>query len=266
MNILPLVLALTLLLSFLSIQHLENLKNQTIVHKEYQTFLDKNERKVFNERQDYLYGQDFKKNIRQLSFRYFFDKKAREDSPEIAKQYRLLIIELMKIVYGEAAFYKELEQKRPHFLEELLDTIEKCTEDTHEKLIKRIEDLSRLSLEDSELQKAFYHMLKGTVNRKELSHEMKEKAYVSLFAYINDYGAGGKSPSIEIQHTPREILKAIFVNDEVVNSILIRRNELRKSPDASATFKNEFKDKRRPGISESLLDFKITNTDKSEYD
>ena len=57
-----------------------------------------------------------KKDLRQLTFRYFYDKKARDNHLNEAKQYRVLVIELMKNVYGEAAFFKELERKRPNFL------------------------------------------------------------------------------------------------------------------------------------------------------
>jgi len=271
MNILPLILALALMLSILTVEKLEKFKNQTIVQNEYQAFLKMNERGVFNQRQKKLFGKS-EKNIKQLSFRLFIDKKARERDPNVTKQYRLLNKELMKILYGEAPFFKNIESERPEFLEEMFNAIEKASDAASKQLITRIKDIARLDLGDPELQQVFYHMLKGTHSReekrtmKEPTPRMKEKSYLSLFTFINYKGADA-APTIEIQMAPREILKAIFINDDTVDAIIIRRQELADNKDngASITFKNEFSDKRRIGLDDKLLDFTITKGDKSEY-
>ena len=272
MNILPLVLALVLMLSVLTVERLEKFKNQTIVQREYQIFLKESERVVFNQRQKLLFKKS-EKNLRQLSFRFLVDKKLRDKDENAAKQYRMLMIELMKIAYSEAAFFKNMEKKRSNFLEEMLNAIEKAADATEGKMIKHIQDIARLNLEDSELQEAFYHMLKGTIARKKLKEiesitpSMKEKAYVSLFTFIN-YDGKKDSPKIEVQLAPSEILKAVFVNDETVDAIILRRTELAKEENKSAsktTFENEFKDKRRPGLDDKLLDFKISTSDKTDY-
>lgn len=272
MNILPLILALILMLSILTVERMEKFKNQAVVQKEYQTFLKESERQVFNQREKRLFGES-QKSLRQLTFRYVYDKKARDAHVNEAKQYRVLMIELMKILYGEAAFFKELERKNANFLEEMLDAIEKATEDAPKKLIKQTRDLARLDLGDPALQEAFYHMLKGTISREklkeieEMTPHMKEKAYVSLFTYINNNGVKNV-PTIRIALAPPEILKAIFVNDEIVEAILVKRQELGgKDRDSGAdeAFKAEFMQKRRPGIDENLLDFKLSNN-SSSYD
>lgn len=275
MNILPLVLALVLMLSVLTVEKLEKVKNQTIVQKEYQAFLQMNERQVFNKRQEKLFNKS-DKDIKQLSFRFFVDKKARDRDENVTKQYRMLNIELMKVLYGEASFFKNLEQKRPNFLDELLTAIEHAAEAAPEKLIKRVRDIARLDLDDSELQKAFYHMLKGTVTRQKMQEIVKnkdahigakEKGYVSLFEFIN-YDGASATPRIDIQHAPREILKAIFASDEVVEAIIVKRQELADSKDngAESAFQSEFCDKRRPGIDDKLLNFKISKGNKKDYD
>lgn len=276
MNVLPLILALVLMLSVLTVERLEKLKNQAIVQKEYQVFLQMSERQVFNKRQKKLFEKS-DKDIKQLSFRFFIDSKARDRDANITKQYRMLNIELMKVLYGEAAFFKDLEQKRNNFLEELLTAIEKASEAAPEKMIKRVKDIARLDLDDPELQKAFYHMLKGTVTREKMQEiikddkqdihpDIKEKSYVSLFNFINYEGASA-NPRIEIQKAPREILKAIFISDEIVEAIMTKRQELASNNDsgASAAFQMEFCDKRRPGLDDKLLDFKITSGEKKDY-
>jgi hypothetical protein len=158
----------------------------------------------------------------------------------------------------------------------MLTAIEQATEDAPKKMIRQTKDLARLNLDDPELQEAFYHMLKGTISReklkekekkKEMTPRMNEKAYVSLFTYIHNEGAKSP-PTIKIGYAPPEILKAVFVNDEVVEAILVKREELGgkdKDSGADETFKSEFIGKRRPGIDEKLLDFKLAKNSK-DYD
>lgn len=272
MNILPLVLALVLILSVLTIEKLEKFKNQMIVQKEYHTFLEKGERQVFNQRQKDLFGSN-QKDLHQVSFRFLLNQKAREKDPQAAKQYRLLAMELMKVLYGEAFFFRNMERERPQFLEEILNAIEKAADEVPKGMISGVQALAHLDLGDPQLQRVLYHMLKGTMTReglkgmKEMSPEMKEKAYVSLFNFIN-YNGKDSVPKIIVQRSPREVLKAVFVSDDVVNAILARRNELAASGDSGAkvAFENEFKDKRRHDIDDKLLDFSISSSDKSEYD
>lgn len=268
MNVLPLILALALVLTVLTVEKLEKFKNQITVQKEYQTFLQENERYVFNQRQKNLYG-DSQKSHRQLSFRYLLDKQLREGDKDTADQYRLLILKLMEIVYGEATFFKKLKDKRSNFLEEMLIAIEKAADKVPNKTIRRIRDIARLKLEDPELQKAFYHMLKGTIERDQLEQmqpldeEMRKKAYVSLFTFV-EYAASKK---IKIQLAPREILKAIFDKDEVVEAIMNKRNELSADKNAGSApdFAKQFKDERCQGIKDTLLDFSISSSDKTGY-
>lgn len=274
MNILPLILALVFMLAVLTIEKLEKFKNSSIVQKEYQHYLLMSERVVFNHRQELLGHWGYDKDVKQLSVRYLFDKNARDRNLNEAKQYRLLLTELMKIVYGEAAFYKEIESRRPKFLDEMLSAIEKVTEDSEKKLVKQAKDLAQLDLKDPELQNAFYHMLKGTMPREEWKKMVDptprkaSKAYPSLLAYININGKD-ESPTIRVAQCPREVLKAIFVSDEVVEAIIEKRMTLGgKGRDSgnNEAFKREFMNKRRPGIDEKLLNFKLADQPSPVYD
>lgn len=275
MNILPLILALVLMLAVLTVEKMEKFKNQTIVQKEYQAFLKLTERQTFNKRQEKLFGKS-DKDLKQLSFRFFVNKATRDKDANVTGQYRTLNIELMKFLYKDAKFFTELKLKRENFLEELMDAIEKAADNAPEKLVNRINDIARLDLGDPDLQRAFYHMLKGTVTREQFaemknpSTRIKEKSYVSLFYFLNYNGEKG-TPTIEIQKAPREILNVIFnpdgTNPGIVDEIIAKRQELAKSKDngASDAFKNEFSEKRRPGIDDKLLNFKITSSDKTDY-
>ncbi len=275
MNVLPLILALVLMLSVLTVEKLEKFKHQKIVQEQYQKYLSDNERQKLNDRQERLFGHTLTTDRQQVSFRYIVDKKLREKDPEKAAQYRLIIIDLIKNVYGEAKFFKDLEKTRGNFVEELLTAIEQAADRAPPKTVLRIEDISRLQLEDPLLQKAFYHMLKGTMSKEAFNDlpkdsPLREKAYVSLLTFINKDNQKG----IEIQHAPVETLKAIFGSDEIANRIVIRRKELSKQKEESKndnktggqTFANEFKGKQRSGISDDILDFKISSSDTTPYD
>lgn len=278
MNILPLVLAIAFILTVLTVEQMEKFKNIAIVQKEYQHFLKSSERAVFNKRQERMFRLS-ERSLRQLSFRYLIDTNAREKNGAIAAQYKLLIAELIKILYADAPFYKKLKESRPEFVVEMLDAIEQAAASAKAVSIKRTQDIARLNLGDEELQMAFYHMLKGSVLRsdlKEFSKEplhVKEKCYLSLFHFININGAekpttAASKPRIMIQHSPREILLAIFDNNEdIVSAIIARRNELAKNKDKESEklFREEFSPKRRSGIDDQLLDFTITAGDKSAY-
>lgn len=270
MNILSLILALILVLAVVTIQKLEEFKNQKAIQIQQQAFLEKEERKIFNQRQKRLFGEN-QKTHRQLSFRYLLNKKLREQKAAEAKEARLIATELLKILYGHILFFKEMEQKRPHFLEELFTAIEEAADQAPEGSLKRIEDMGRLSLSDPELQHVLYRMLKGTLTREELKKlqnssftpRMQEKAYVSLFTFIHN-----KDEKISIQRSPRELLKAIFESDEVVDAVLTRRNELakEKNSEKKAIFESEFKNKLRVGLSDRLLDFNVSHADRTIYD
>ena len=165
------------------------------------------------------------------------------------------------------------ESRLSYIFEKIQETADRAPKGS----IRRIEDMAHLQLEDPEMQAAFYHMMKGTITRdqlkimeaeaikngNELSASIKGRAYVSLLTYIH---FAKSSP--EIRLAPKELLKAIFENEQVVDEILIRRNELSKENDSKGkeNFSIEFNPKRKTGLSDQLLNFKITKGDKSIYD
>lgn len=274
MNILPIVLALVLVLSAITIERMEKFKNQAVIQKEQQAFIKNSERKEFNKRQASFYDV-YPPTHRQLSFRYIVNKELREKNSNIAKQYRQMNIDLIKVLYSEAAFYKNMENKNSKFAEELIAEIENSAD--HSKgTIRTVRDICRLVLSNPEMQRVFYKMLKGTIERSELNkciedknnsskaqEKLNEKTYVSLLTYIHL-----KETPPMIQLAPKELLKAIFESNDVVDLVLERRQELskNKASDSAELFKKEFNPRRKIGISDELLDFSISKSDKKIYD
>jgi ribosomal protein L20A (L18A) len=278
MNVLPLVLMLILMIAVITVEKLEKFKSVVLLEHQYQIYLKEKEREALNLHQARLYKEPATSQ-RQLPFRLFVDLKARQGKPEQFKQLRQITVDLIKILYERTSFYKELESQRPGFVNEMLDDLMASTEKLSDAdKIKRIEEIQRVRLEDPVLQQAFYHMLKGSSTKQEmtmlqtggregenipLSERNQEKGYYSLLDFIKY-----EDVAIVVQLASRELLLAIFGNEEVVEAIILKRKELSKNPphDAESQFTNAFKGKQKPGINDELLDFKITKTDKSSYD
>lgn len=172
MNILSLVFAILLILSFFIHTQLENYKHFAGIKKEYNEYMKNSDGEHFNKRQSSLYaGMSKKKKDREndeekgstpgrgrINFRLIIDEVVRNDNPELAKQHAIALKELMKGLYQNARFYRKLEKKRPNFLEDLIKALQKAAS---EKSIRVIQDIENLHLSDEMLQNAYYQMMKG---------------------------------------------------------------------------------------------------------
>jgi hypothetical protein len=280
MNVLPFVIALLLILSVVTIEKFEGFKNSIIIQKEYQTHMEEKERKAFNLRQENLadiHQIDTPTSQRQLNFRYFIDKESRKHGRDgEMKQIRQINSDLMKVLYGHTTFFQDLEQKRPNFTNEILDALIVATDKLSKKnKIRTIEEISRIELEDEELQEAFYKMLKGTVTKQELRESEEKnpnffedlknhrKNYLSYLTFIHF----DKSSTIKVRFASKELLTAIFGEEELVDTIIEKRKELCAQENADATLFEEFRGKQKNGIADALLDFSIKkNPDIEKFD
>lgn len=287
MNVLPLVFALLLILSVVTIEKFDQFKNAIIVQNEYKFAIEKQDRRVYNKREAAMnQNKNEKVNYRQLTFRPFFDKKLRDPKHiEKYRQYRQLTVDLIRILYGHAAFFKQMEQQRPQLIDELLDAIQEASDKMPDGSLKRIQDISKINLEDEDLQFVYYRMLKGTIDKddfKELVTECKkqdipiplnfEKTYFPLLLFVNNNGTDGNYSSaiINVALAPRELLLAIYGNPEVVEELIQRRCELsvkkdKDKSDLNAQFRTEFEGKQKTGIVD-VLKYEISSTDKSNRD
>ena len=81
-----------------------------------------------------------------------------------------MTVSLIKILYGNAAFFKEAQKKHPHLIDNLLDAIQEASDKMPDNSIKRIQDIARIQLEDEDLQYVFYRMLKGSIEKDAYKH------------------------------------------------------------------------------------------------
>lgn len=281
MKILPLVFTLLLILSVLTIEKMENFKNRVMVEHAYGLAIghQKGEESEFNRRQARLYGDSFIGH-HHLTFRPFLKKQEREADDEKYKQFRQITIALIKEVYGKAAFFKKMEQRRPEFVEELLDAIQAAADEMPEKSIRRVQDIARIKLADPQLQEVYYCMLKGTIERRVYKKIVEEenmknsprlqnlphKTYFPLLTFL---GYEKMNHPIKLGLACRELLMAIYGNRAVVDKLIVLREELTgqvvakklDQKEATEKFRTEFDGKQKQGITD-VLDYSITTTSK----
>jgi len=268
MNILPLVLALLLTLTVLTVQKAEMFKNQIVIQKTYQQFLQQNAHETFNRFQEKIREGEYDLATAQVNFKVFVNK---EDYNQAVKDntlaaYRFLAVEIMRAAYSEAFFYKEIEAKRPEFLSEIVRGLEKVHEIDHQT-VKCAEDFARIKFNDPELQYVFYLMLKGSCSRQQLqqleaeklkgsanfSERLLGKSYPSLLEFVRY-----EKRELKIALCPRQTLKAIFGQDELVDQFIARRfelSQLKKGSDEKQNLQAEFKDKIRPELANLPIDY-----------
>lgn len=244
-----------------------------------------------------------------ISILFFINAKERDAHQNETAKLSTMLKKLIFNLYGEQPFYKEIEQKRPTFLNEIISKIEIAADSLPKnKKITKTKELGNLDLGDQELNDAFYKMLHGApaleietkapekplieplftpletteveaenetaADKKIAVVESKEykspKGYYSLLDFITI----SNSPKIRVYLAPREVLKAIFNEDAVVNEIIQNRNDIFKSikgesgdvKQAGEAFKAAFEGRRDPNFDETVLDFSVSKTNPKKYE
>lgn len=279
MNVLPLVLLLLLVLSMLSMQQVENFKNRGTIKKEFQDFLLYKARKDLNLNNKILYSNEYYDKTHRINFNFLLQSPT-QDSIEV-KQLKLIIKNLMVELYGHTTFFQKLKEKRPEFIDELLEQLIEKAREEELTLNGEIENLAHVELTDKELQNVFYQMIKGSMDNRD--HVEKYRAagtrnegetYLSLLSFLSakaNEGYRERPAMIPIYITPKEILLAIYADEQTVKGILAKRKEVwpRKSTFKGAKtteFTNFMKaQEKKQGITDTVLDFTVTTTNPENY-
>lgn len=251
----------------MSIEKFHAFRHRAFIEREYRLHVEDERNEGNNERQkNLLHKKAADYSLAQLSFRYFFTKE-QPDSVEQQRQIFFILTELIEVLYGHAAFFKDLEAKRPAFVREMLEAfMESAQSLKEEEKVKELEEVSRVKLQDQELQKAFYKMLKGTVSYSAFSDKEKrekwvsdpamwEKSYPSLLRFLHKKG----ELRIYMHRAPRELLLAIYGKEEIVDKLMVKRKEYLNLnlPNGPQLFKEEFEGLQKPDISMDILDFSL---------
>lgn len=224
------------------------------------------------------------------------------------KQAVILLKNLINTLYTGQHFFEEIKNKQPSFLDDLIAAMMQASAQLPDnKKLKTVEDLSNLSLGDPQLDEVFYKMLHGATyqaaggkenqsillqnsltppsavesdddpsDKNLIENESQEpktsKDYFSLLDFITLDDA----KKVRIYLAPKEVLKAIFGADEIVEEIIRERkllyNQARsadKQEDKkklSEHFKQSFDGKHLPDIESDTLDYSVTKTNPQKYE
>jgi len=270
MNVLLFVMTMLMLFSLLTYGRLESFRNFVGMQSEFSRYMQEYERKWVNEQAEELYDrtkasqrgksdQDKEKGtegVSKISIQLFVNQQQRDKNAQVFDQYRLLLKNLMRYLYADKTFYKEVENERPDFLDTLIDKIILLS---GEKKYTKPKELATMDFQDQKLNETFYKMLKGSP----MQEEDLTAGYPSLLNFLTD------KPKfrIRVYLAPRAILAAIF-GEATSYEIMHERKryysdvsgESMSSEDATTAFQQQFGARGLPGIEDTLLDFKVTKT------
>ncbi|GAB4238118.1 MAG: hypothetical protein Tsb0021_17910 [Chlamydiales bacterium] len=246
MNALFYVLVFLTAISITTYSRIQNYLNTVMLQQAYFCFMTQDQREDENELEKKVYqkhqGEKGKKGstisvnaTSKLNFAVFIDPILREKRPEGYLTIRILSIRLIRNIYAKHGFYDDFVQKHGDPAETLINSIMAAAEKNGTaKLINSNEELSKLDLEDEELQLLFAKMLSGSedVAKKKdkltdlCSYEKKEN-YPRLLDYIEvKKSKEYKLQPIRIQTVARPILEAIFIDPYTVQQVIVKRKEL----------------------------------------
>lgn len=299
MNVLFFVMSMLMLLALMTYGRLESYLGYAFVQTQFKEYMEKTERNYVNEEAKERYDKEkgstkdnsnsSKRNQAspKLSLSLFIDKEEREKQLKDLEVQRNIAKNLMYFLYGEQPFFLQMEEKRPDFLNEILNALIKVTEDYNkdQKLnSNKVEEISTVDLGDVELNEVFTKMLKGTPELTANTNPSKgnQTAQERKYAFKPDNGYYSLLEFITIQKNknvirvylaPPQLLVALYGNVDVVNRILDARNQIyynlthsnkdqasEISASSQAQFQAEFQNQRYPWIPIEMLDFGVSKT------
>jgi hypothetical protein len=180
---------------------------------------------------------------------------------------RLLLKSLIKVLYGHAPFFIQAKATHPDLEEELINALIIATRQARQQHIpiRTARDFSRIELEDPLLQDVLYHMLTGTRARREESAQ--EEGYCSLLDFIT---FRDNAHLVSLWLAPRQILEAIFQEEDVVDKLCKMRHELasglnsRSTPNTISlkeqTLRDSFASELPNDLDQNIVNFKVSTT------
>jgi hypothetical protein len=225
-----------------------------------------------------------KKSSGRLSIKLLINNKEKEKQSSEINETRQIFKDLLHSLYGNKKFFKDQLEKRPDYVDELLNKLSTIVETLPSDIkITQSIDLSNLELGDG-LDETFYLMLKGcpspvqppkaaeitdgedsdTDAADDAQEYTSDKSADSLLNFI-DMRPFHK---INIYLASKPLLLALYGNPAVVDNIMSVRYQLHQQvkagmskEEASEKLKAEF----QLGKDNSLLDYKVTGTDPKGY-
>jgi hypothetical protein len=314
MNVLLFVTSFLLILSMLTYAKIDNFRYFVATEAQFEYYMNNLENAYGNAAAKRWYDTTIAKRQNsspqdkqgstgspRLGFKILIDPQMQQKEPLAYQQTLAWTKQLMHNLYGKYAFFKDALEKRPSFIDELLDHLKRAVEELpEERRPKEASDLANLNV-GPELQNIFYLMLKGCPidgAKDQQSQALKHKerptlklpspedmgddehdtalaamegpskeGYDSLLNYINL----NNTTKLRVYLAPKEVLGVAFGSD-TADTIIATRAQLYQSivrgdttpQQATAQFKSLFESYIR-GSDTQMLDFKVSKTNPSNY-
>ncbi len=298
MNLLVFVLSFLMLIAAISYQGLAHYKSNALIRGIWDRIIRIEEPCAFNQavQAEYrlLKGASVSKKKQledeekedgeakgsaKINFRFLIDPEMVSKHPKETEQMELLLKNLIAQLYGDQPFFKDLVEKRPTIVADMLHALRTFSEELGDKKINTIEKLTQVGLKDETLENLWHQLLRNNP----VSNATKER----LFNLSNDpelcyqtnltkYLSNSNVQQIRLYLAPRPLLLALLEDPALVDDLLKKRKELYKAvkkknnpmtPDAATnelkTFASKF-----PTLApyEAILNYKVTKTNPSDYE
>lgn len=316
MNVLTYVMTMLLLLSALTYARMESYRSTAGLEVGFISYMETQGRKPISLIADEWYDSiHFSVNAHQqrkrnqvkansrISFYLLLDQTARSQSGDALQQTRELIKRLMTLLYKDEAFFKEIHDERPNFINEMLDEIIQAANNLPEEIrITRPTRLSKLQFQDKRLQYVFYLMLHGlpklepkptdpsensageeialdTQTDNVIAEEGQEDHAAGGYVSLLDYLTVRSYIKTRVFLASKPLLMAIFDNEATVETVINLRQELygrvksatpqtsqQAFSQASLEFQNTVQMLGSAPSFAAILDYSVSNVNPRSYE
>ena len=310
MNVLIFVVTLLMLLALMTYTRLDSYLSSQVFQTIFSYYMENDEREYTNlqalSAYDHINVNKVKKDEKskpkqkaagspRVSIFLWFNKTQREEKPKEWAQTKVLLKNLMSSLYGGQPFFQKSLENNPALLDQLISavaqTVDALPKDQKPKTAK---DLANLKLADPELDQVFYKILQGahckpvatTESKAKEEHSLEEsqgdsveengsEEYRSTKGYcsILDFITGAAHAKVRVYLASREVLNAIFPDSQVVDDIIVERQQLYKqalsaedSQPLAEQFKEHFSRFKDSAIDDDTLSYDVTKTNPKDYE
>lgn len=201
-----------------------------------------------------------------INMKFLISNLKEDATPETLTAYESVAKRLIRVLYGEQPFFKNLLNKNPNLLEQLFPALRKANSEL-KKPIGLVRNLSNIPLADEDLKSLWYNLCKkaalGPMAMQALNPMGNKEDNCSDTCFTNFLGVKGSK--IRVYLAKPALLFALYEEEGLVKQIIEKREELYKQAKnksnltmLSEDFKAQFQGK---SPYDDILDFSVSTSD-----
>lgn len=201
-----------------------------------------------------------------INMKFLISNLTEDATPETLTAYESVAKRLIRVLYGEQPFFKNLLNKNPNLLEQLFPALRKANSEL-KKPIGLVRNLSNIPLPDEDLKSLWYNLCKkaalGPTAMQALDPMGNKEDNCSDTCFTNFLGVKGSK--IRVYLAKPALLFALYEEEGLVKQIIEKREELYKQAKnksnltmLSEDFKAQFQGK---SPYDDILDFSVSTSD-----